>query len=180
MDFSPSTETFYSLDTLKGGKLIEDGKGSGPGHRQAVDGHFVTPEGLSAFVDFSLLLSTLKATAKVSLKINPAWKGNVFSVIIHRNKKEDFLIMLYIVLCVDLFFHKCFSCAYKHICQKKIIHWYIDLLNSKAKLKPLWLLSFYSRSLLPIDLVCFVSSYKLFVSQPFTPRKETFYLHLNM
>lgn len=55
----PSKATFSWLDTLKGGVLIEDGKVSRPRRRQTVDGHFLTPRGLAAFVCCSLLYKSL-------------------------------------------------------------------------------------------------------------------------
>lgn len=42
-----------------GAELIEDRKGSGLRHRQTVDGHFLTPRGLAAFVYFRLLYKSL-------------------------------------------------------------------------------------------------------------------------
>lgn len=56
-----SKATFYWLDTLKGGELVEDGRGLRlrQTDRQTVDGHFFTPRGLTAFVYFSLLYKSL-------------------------------------------------------------------------------------------------------------------------
>lgn len=39
--------------------MIEDRKGLRPRHRQTVDGHFLNPQGLAAFVYFSLLYKSL-------------------------------------------------------------------------------------------------------------------------
>lgn len=88
---------------MKGGELIEDRKSLRLRRRQTVDGHFLTPQGLAAFVYLSLLYKSLLFNLKV--------RTNVVSL----QLLEESQNIIHVLICYDIvnivlwIFKKCFG-----------------------------------------------------------------------
>lgn len=88
---------------MKGGELIEDRKSLRLRRRQTVDGHFLTPQGLAAFVYLSLLYKSLLFNLKV--------RTNVVSL----QLLEESQNIIHVLICFDIvnivlwIFKKCFG-----------------------------------------------------------------------